>query len=81
MTNNFDWKKSTLSETAQSCDMRHDDKRYWFAVSETLREGEWQAMCNGVRLCKTFYVSPMEAKNCCEKWYAREVLGLTVNNG
>lgn len=70
----FDWRTSKLGENAQSCDMRHDGIRYWLAVSETLRAGEFQAICNGVRVCKTFYASAAEAKQCCEKWYLREVL-------
>lgn len=72
--NNFDWKTSHLGEGAQSCDIRHDEKRYWFAVSRTLRDTEWQAMCNGVRIVKTFFDTPQAAKAECERWFEGEVL-------
>lgn len=71
---NFDWQKSQLNEHAQCCVVKHDKKRYTLVASETLRKGEFQAMCNAVRVTKEFFGSALEAKAECERWFLEEVI-------
>jgi hypothetical protein len=71
----FDWHNSKIGRNAQSVGMIHEGAHYLLTASPTIREGEFQAMCNSVRVTKDLFASISEAKIACEKWFRREVLG------
>lgn len=71
----FDWHRSNVGVNAQSVGIIHDEKHYLLTASPTIKPGEYQAMCNAVRVTKDLFGTITEAKTACEKWYRREVLG------
>lgn len=75
----FNWRKSTLARQAESCRMVHEGKHYWLVATTTIKDNEFQALANGVRVTKELFSTIAQAREACEQWYSREVLGLTVD--
>lgn len=72
----FNWRKSTLARQAESCRLVDNGKHYWLVATTTIKDNEFQALANGVRVTKELFAYMADAREACERWYEREVLGL-----